>query len=332
MTTVTEARAWPGGPVVIAPHGLPRPEWLSHRRRGIGGSDVAGIFGLSKYDSPLTIYMDKRGELTDSDSSEAAEWGNLLEPVVAQQWARRAGADTWQPGIVAHPDRPWQVANVDRLYVLDEDKKNHLAGGLDAPVPDGLLEVKTSNQYLSQDWDPDSDRMPDHARLQVQHYLDVTGLDVAHVAALIGGQSLRIFRETYDLELAEMVRAETSRFWHEHVLTGNPPAVDGHPATTDLIGRLYEVDSEAVAVLALNDFRPLLAERIEAKAALDAAKERVDAVNNRIKALLGPCEVGVIDGTPVATWKQVNKKSYVVKEQSYRELRIPKGATDAVLL
>ncbi len=326
--TAVDARPlplWPGGPVRLAEHGLPRDQWLDVRRQGIGGSDVGAILGLSPYASPLTVYMDKRGELPDDDAGEAAEWGNLLEPVIAAKWAGDRGQYTWQPGVLAHPDRPWQIASPDRFYCPHSDPGWHVGR-----VPQGLLEVKTANQYLDGDWDPDSDRMPDRARLQVAHYLDVTGLPVAQVACLIGGQRLKVFTETYDVELAEMVRDACDRFWHDHVLPGRPPAIDGSKATTDLLGRLYEVPTEDVAVLDPAEVRPFVLARADAKTAVKAAEEREREIDNRLKALLGERQVGVVNGRPVVTWKQQTRAAYECPASTFRVLRVPKGALDVL--
>jgi putative phage-type endonuclease len=316
------APLWPGGPVKLAPHGLPRNQWLGVRKRGIGGSDVGGILGLDPRNSPLSVYMDKRGELPDDDAGEAAEWGNLLEPVVAKKWAADHHLHVWSPGVLAHPDRPWQIANPDRFY-LDPN-----ARPASEPQPDGLLEVKTTNQYLDSDWDPDADRMPDRARLQVQHYLDVTGLRLAHVACLVGGQQLKVFVETYDAELAEMLRDACDRFWHDNVLAGRPPAVDGSQATADLLGRLYDVPVEDVTVLDPAEIGPLVREREAAKDELKTAEARVRLAENRLKDLLGNHQIGVVDGTPVVTWKQQTRASYVCAESTFRVLRVPKRALE----
>lgn len=332
MTAVTERttkQLWPGGPVKVAPHGLPRDQWLGTRKQGIGGSDVGAILGLDPRNSPLGVYLDKRGEFNDDTAGEAAEWGNLLEPVVAEKWADDHQARVWSPGVLAHPDRPWQIANPDRFFVPADGSVTSSTAALEfGGVPEGLLEVKTTNQYLDGDWDPDGDRMPDRARLQVQHYLDVTGLRLAHVACLVGGQRLKVFVETYDAELAEMVRDSCDRFWHEHVLAGHPPSIDGSKATTDLLGRLYDVPTEDIAVLDARELRPLIEARIAAKAAVKAAEQHEALIDNQLKALLGERQIGVVDGQPVLTWKQQTRAAYQAAESTFRVLRVPKRALE----
>ena len=71
--------------------------WLRNRIGSIGGSEVAGILGLTPYPNctPLAIYNRKRAELADPEQSIAAEkermndammWGHYIEPAVAQCW------------------------------------------------------------------------------------------------------------------------------------------------------------------------------------------------------------------------------------------------------
>lgn len=40
---------------------MSREEWLVRRRKTIGGSDAAGIVGLSKWASPFSVWADKTG-------------------------------------------------------------------------------------------------------------------------------------------------------------------------------------------------------------------------------------------------------------------------------
>jgi len=311
MSTATLTR-----PVVIAPPDLSRPEWLAVRRRGIGGSDVAGILGMSRFTSPLGVYLDKLGEIEDDGASEAAEWGNLLEPVIAAKFAREHPTDLDvrpSPGVLAHPDRPWQIVNVDRLLAPDVDAE-----------PDGVLEVKTANQWLAGDWDPDAEQIPAPALLQVHHEMAVTGATYAWLAALIGGQHFVQFRVDRDEEMVERLAELEGRFWHDHVLARVPPPIDGSTATSDLLGRLYDVEPEAIAVLDPAEFLPLRNAYREAKTAEKAAEEHATAIANQLKALLGPKEIGVLDGQPVVTWKSINRAGYTVAPTTFRKLHLPK--------
>ena len=47
--------------VLVDTTDLPRDDWLNYRRRGIGGSDVAAILGVSPFRTARDIYYDKLG-------------------------------------------------------------------------------------------------------------------------------------------------------------------------------------------------------------------------------------------------------------------------------
>ena len=47
--------------VRLSTRSMSRSAWLAQRRKSIGGSDAAGIVGLSPYATPYTVWADKTG-------------------------------------------------------------------------------------------------------------------------------------------------------------------------------------------------------------------------------------------------------------------------------
>ena len=45
--------------VLVSTENLTEQEWLAYRRRGIGGSDVAAILGISPFRTARDLYDDK---------------------------------------------------------------------------------------------------------------------------------------------------------------------------------------------------------------------------------------------------------------------------------
>ena len=76
----------------ISTKGMSREEWLERRRKTIGGSDAAGIVGLSKWASPFSVWADKTGRAAEKADTEAMRQGRDLEDYVARRWL----ADTAQ--------------------------------------------------------------------------------------------------------------------------------------------------------------------------------------------------------------------------------------------
>lgn len=296
MTTTAEqpTTVTPTG-VVVAPASLDREQWLTVRRTGIGGSEVAAVLGMSKYASPLEIYLDKVGELPldrpqHPDLEEAAFWGLAHEPTIARVFAERSGLRVVEgPGTLAHVERHWMLANVDR-FVLDEDEA----------APSSLLEIKTRSAYQLDEW---LLSVPDGPALQTHWYLAVTGYRHAHVAALLGGNRLRIHRVERDEGLVEHLVALLGEFW-QGVLDHRPPAVDGSEATEELLGHLYDVKADAVTVADPAEVLPLLERRRELKAREERTADELRDVDNQLKAIAGDAEIVKTQGTVAFTWKQ----------------------------
>ena len=53
-------------------HNPSRDAWLAARRSGIGGSDIAAICGLSPYQTPYDVWLDKLGQW---ETVARLDWG-----------------------------------------------------------------------------------------------------------------------------------------------------------------------------------------------------------------------------------------------------------------
>ena len=74
-----------------------RIEWLKERKTYIGGSDIGCILGLSRFKTPLDIFLDKTTDRVDESMSEAAYWGRMFEDIVAKEYAKRTGHEIDRP-------------------------------------------------------------------------------------------------------------------------------------------------------------------------------------------------------------------------------------------
>ncbi len=267
--------------VLISTKNITRQEWLDARRKGIGGSDVAKICGISRWGTPLSVYMDKRGELLSSEDdggSEAMYWGTLLEDVVAKEFQRRMEIPVRRRNAIFRADdAPYMLANIDR-EVVGENKG---------------LEIKTTNAFQGGDWEGDS--VPDQYYLQVQHYIEVMGWHSCWIAVLVGGQKFSCKEILRDSDTIGWMVETERRFWEDHVLPGVPPplcALDDlqvvHPfQETDEMLEPTEEDFSVAKDL------------LQAKAFLKDAEERVAILENTLKDRIG-ARAGIKN---IATWK-----------------------------
>lgn len=294
------------------------PEWFAARRSGITATDIPQIIGESRHGNARSVWADKRGELPDEPAGEAAEWGHLLEPIVADQWAERRGAAVFPVGPMRNESEPWQVASLDRLVEACPD----------CGVPGVCgLEVKTRSAFTSGMW---RDDLPSDVHAQVMWQMVVTGHRHEHVACLLGGQRLVSMRVDWDQEIADWLVTEAERVWR-HVLAGTPPEVrfdDVH--LSKVLARLFP-DRSGDAVIPVETGDLLLAEWADAKAELTTARAIARDAEARVKAcetwmvdLLGSAETARIEGTdePAWTYATKNRRGYTVQPCTYRQLTV----------
>lgn len=281
--------------VLASTQNMEHAEWLQQRKKGIGGSDIAAILGLNKYKSPIKLYMEKIGEAPKEDTqSEAAYWGNVLEEVVAQEFAKRTGMKVRKRNaILQHEEYPYMLANVDRLIVGKKEG----------------LECKTSSEYLKNDWS--EDEVPSAYFVQCQWYMFITGYKLWHLAVLIGGNKFRFFTIERDEELIEIMKEKAIEFWTEHVMEKNPPEFDGSQASTDLLSALYPEGKPEQIDLPGYFFEDLqkydsLKERIE------ELTEEKKAIENKIKGYMAEVETGFVQDRKI-TWKTTKSKQLDTK-------------------
>lgn len=304
--------------VLVNTLGMDRDNWLQWRNLGIGSSEVAVVAGLSPYKSPMALYLEKIGEIEPEEAGEAAYWGTVLEDVVAKEFAKRCPEKYGRNvkvqrrnAILQHLERPYMLANVDRL-IYDKESGEW-----------GVLECKTASEYVKAAWFDESggEAVPDSYMLQVQHQLAVTGLNWAYSAVLIGGNKYEMRYIPRDEKIIELLYTIESDFWLNHVEKKIPPAVDGSDASADLLKRMYPAEEEGKTIILPPDAERWIAQRETAKAEEKAAQARAKEADNHLKEMMGNAETALI-GERKITWKTVNKKEHVVKATSYRAFNV----------
>lgn len=281
-----------------------RIEFLAARRLGIGGSDIGAIMGLSKWKSPVDVWLDKTGRTEpDLEMSEPAYFGIELESFVATEYSKRSGNKVQRVNqSMKHPEHNWMLANIDRAVVADGsrarlDKDGKLAG------IKGLLECKTASAYLEREWSDDSAPLAYVA--QCQWYMAVTGAEWCDLAVLIGGQKYVCHRIDRDESLIAAVIEAGRQFWFGNVIADCPPT----PRTPEETLALFPRNTADDLVVASDD----IMHAIEAYQILKQKAKSVDdemaTVKTAIQSFIGS-HAGLCDmqGSPLATWKQ-NKPS-----------------------
>jgi putative phage-type endonuclease len=263
-------------------------EWLAQRQKGIGGSDVAAICGVSRYRSTLNVYLDKIGEIPPLTDNQRMRAGRMLEPVIADMFAEDTGKKVKRNNmLLQHPEHKFMLANIDR-WIVGEN-----AG----------LEIKNTSEYAKGDWA--NGAVPVEYMLQCNHYLAVTGADRWYIAVLIGGHDLqwRIIERDETL-IANLISIE-KQFWEEHVLARVEPVVTH--LDTDWLKRMYP-QSEPLKEIELDDsLYDTLVDLNQAELEGKLIDQRIETAKNRLKQAMQDAEIALYSGKKICTWK-TNKK------------------------
>jgi putative phage-type endonuclease len=168
------------------------------RQLGIGGSDIAIILGLSSYKTPYQLYLEKIGESSEEQETPQQYWGNRLEPIIRDEFAKRHNVAIKTPDTTIHPFHEFLRANVDGFI----------------PDLNAVLEVKTSSGFMTKQWgDNGSDNIPIQYLVQVAHYCSVFDADCAYIAVLIGGSDYREYKYTRNFEIESRIIEAAKAFW-----------------------------------------------------------------------------------------------------------------------
>jgi len=254
---------------------LSEADWHKWRRKGIGGSDVATIMGMSPWATARDVYRKKKGikgaldDAADRENWVAKKVGHLLESLVAEIFEAQTGLKPYEVRkMFAHPEHSFMLANVDFFITLPDGKT-------------AILECKTSNSHNKEKWDDGA--VPLNYELQCRHYMAVMNVDVAFIACLFGNNENDFVwrRIDRDLSFEDDIIANEAHFWHNHVLADvEPPYTEsGDLVLKSIRNHFGEADETADGVIVPPNMMGALQELI----ALKAQKSEVDKTSKSLK-------------------------------------------------
>ena len=273
--------------ILAVTENMPYEDWLEWRKKGIGGSDASVVCGISRYKSPVELWLDKTGQLPYQEAGEAAYWGTQLEALVRAEFTKRTGIEVEHKGVLLQSEEyPFMLANLD--------------GTCEHPdYGTCIFEAKTASAYKAGEWD---DAIPDEYQL----YMAVTGYKAAYIAVLIGGNTFRWKLVERDEELISMLIELEDNFW-DHVQMNTPPAMDGSAASAKFLSERFP-DSVPKSQITLPDTAIDLIQQYDtACEQLEVITEQKQEAENKLKELLGENEVGTARDR-IIVWKSVSQE------------------------
>lgn len=302
-----------------------RTEWLEWRSRGVGASDVPAILGLSRYASPWSVWAEKTGLLPIEDNeSDYAEFGRRAEAMIGPWFEERTGLfAAGEQMRCEQPGHEWRRCTLDGL-VFDGPRRG------DAAVVEhalGVHQIKTRGP--GKRWD----EIPPDIAAQEQWEMLVTGLPKAWISVL-HGRRLEVYELDRDPDDIDFIVEQVDKFWNEHVLTGEPPELDGHDATLAALAAIYPEHTPKSSV-PLDGIAPVLTMWREAVAARKAAEADEKAAQAVIRWAMKDAHEGTVDGRRAVTLGSQTRTTTcphcgeVTKSDPFRVLRPSKEFSNA---
>lgn len=254
---------------------------LEARRKGIGGSDVAAILGISPWKTAFQVYQDKIGESAQAEQTPAMSYGLLVEPAIRQWYSNETGREVLMPeNLLVHPKYPWMIASVDGL--TKEPR---------------VIEIKTAKS--SQDWgEPGSDEIPPYYAAQVHHYMTVTAIDISDVIVSFAGSMPVVYTVEADKEIQEMLIEREHDFW-QMVERHEPP----EPVTYADVVQRFKASTDA-EVTANEHIENVISYIRACQANIKAEEADLEGYKAEIMKFMGESSVLVgLTGKPIVTWK-----------------------------
>tara|TARA_R110001583_G_scaffold138602_2_gene290366 strand:- start:2039 stop:3085 length:1047 start_codon:yes stop_codon:yes gene_type:complete len=306
-------------------------------QKGIGGSDIAAIVGLSPHKSSWDVWASITGRAERFKGNIATETGNELEDWVADVY-RRKHSERFVGPTAPYIDG-FMRRSPDRLML--ESK--------------AVLEVKTSLGYGARNIWPSPDTSPDWVNAQCRWYMakpydlrDLASYDdslniekyallhghewvpeYADIAAFVTGPDHLYYRLYHDPDIAEVMLQEADKFWRHHILKDIEPDPEGSSAAAEHIAKRFKESTET-----MKEPDHTIMPAIQKLAKLDPQRKQLEkeckALQMKIKAFIGE-DRGLKGDFGSITWYTQARKRFD-KDLAYQRLmsHLPRHVIDDV--
>lgn len=284
-------------------------EWLAARKSKINSTELAAMFGLSRYKTRLQLWHEKAG-LVDPEFEDTpfTRWGKRLQSVV---------------GMGICEDRGWCGEDLSLCYLSCPETGLGASMDVRAICPDrgaGLLEIKTTG-YLSEENGWTKTKAPLEYEFQIQgqlHLANKDGQDIrwGAIGVLDGRKTDHVYLREYDPALGKMFDIQARAFW-DSIKENKPPSAD-FLADSKLLESLRPSVREGEGVnLSLNERAVNLAAGLseiedqiyEFKKAIKPLEDSRTRIKNELLSIMGNAETAIIGGF------KVSAPSYEVEER-----------------
>jgi len=262
------------------------------RRLGIGGSDVAAIFGVDEFRDAFDLWAVKKGGLTvEQPPSIRMIVGKCLEEGVLKLYEHFTGRRVEYCDVsMQHPERPWMIYTPDALVVGERR-------GVDAKV------VAWDQR---RGWD---DGVPPRVELQCCWYMAALDYEAWDVCALMGEGEPRIYSIYRDLELEAAMLARVEEWYDRFIVGDDRPPIGGNETAAQWLKQMYPKHKRDIREATAEEIA-MLTEYVGVRVQQAALSRRQDVLETYLKDAIKEHE-GLIWSEGRFTWKKTKDSEKV---------------------
>lgn len=288
--------------------------------RLVTASKVAAILGVSKWESPYSMWMKMAGRVAQEPTSTVQARGNYLEPAILAWWRdQHPEFNCWMATQPYFTLSDWAAATPDgHAQSVDRGKV----------VEEVIVEAKSAARL--DEWDNDGedgtsiDGVPIYYWVQLQWQMHVSGIHRAYVALIGTFLEFKEYVVEYDAAHSEAVEIHCREFF-DSLAADNPPNIDGTVATYDVVRRQHDGIDKGETV----ELPPVVAEAyiLAMNTAKDAAEdERLN--KSALLNLMGDAAYADCNGVRVAR-RQAGKGAASLRQVAKTTDELTTTETDA---
>lgn len=278
------------------------PEWL----QTISASKVAAIVGLSRWESPYSLWQRMAGRVPPEPPRDEFVAGHAFEHALAAIWRHENPGWRLSPGEVQYSTSAWgfpATATLDRRAVRGGGRR--------------YIEFKTTRDLA--DWGDDfTDHAPDDYLAQVIWGMGVTGWTRYPAHLMVMGPFFQW--HTYEIEFDQQVFEElvdACRDFHASLVADTPPPLDDTVPTYEAVRAIHpDIDGTEVTVPAglARDYLGAVDVRKDAETGERGHK-------TRLLDLMGTAAVARTDGGLVVAKRTPGRGDSVVLRPTMKTLK-----------
>jgi predicted phage-related endonuclease len=278
------------------------------RRKGIGGSDIPKLTGVSNYGGEYSVWLSKMGmDTSEPKFSFAREYGTEAEELLLRLWRRERESKGEPVEYVHQPGTVTQdgilMANVDALVTTE---KGELI----------IADVKTARLSTSQNWGKRGTSVIPRAYFQqLQWYMGIyrmagwaieTGMIIREMDHQLDEFYVPFCQQTFD----DLV-ATAKNFWRTFVETGQAPETDNSEECRFYLEATYKDPAPEKRAATVADL-PAITRYVKAANAKKAAEIELGAAKNGLKKRIGD-DYGIKGEFGAVSWSRKGNGRFTPK-------------------